>query len=297
MRFLACPGQGSQTPGFLVPWIEQVTGFRAKLEELSQACGKDLIFLGTVADEETIKDTSNSQPLIVGASIAAYRTALAKMKFDGVVGHSVGEFAAAAIAGVLTDAEAMSLVATRANAMAAEAAKEQSSMAAVLGGEESEVISTIEALGLTPANYNGAGQIVAAGSKTNIEKLVATPPAKARVIELKVAGAFHSRFMAGAEDTLRNAAQSMQPRDPSISLLSNSAGQFVESGSEFVSLLVGQVSRPVRWDKCMETMDTSGVTLVELPPAGALAGLAKRGMPNSTATALKIPEDIVKIEG
>lgn len=297
MRFLACPGQGSQTPGFLVPWIEQVTGFRAKLEELSQACGKDLVFLGTVADEETIKDTSNSQPLIVGASIAAYRTALAKMKFDGVVGHSVGEFAAAAIAGVLTDAEAMSLVATRANAMAAEAAKEPSSMAAVLGGEESEVISSIEALGLTPANYNGAGQIVAAGSKTNIEKLVATPPAKARVIELKVAGAFHSRFMAGAEDTLRNAAQSMQPRDPSISLLSNSAGQFVESGSEFVSLLVGQVSRPVRWDKCMETLDTSGVTLVELPPAGALAGLAKRGMPNSTAIALKIPEDIVKIEG
>lgn len=297
MRFLACPGQGSQTPGFLVPWIEQVTGFRAKLEELSQACGKDLVFLGTVADEETIKDTSNSQPLIVGASIAAYRTALAKMKFDGVVGHSVGEFAAAAIAGVLTDAEAMSLVATRANAMAAEAAKEPSSMAAVLGGEESEVISSIEALGLTPANYNGAGQIVAAGSKTNIEKLVATPPAKARVIELKVAGAFHSRFMAGAEDTLRNAAQSMQPRDPSISLLSNSAGQFVESGSEFVSLLVGQVSRPVRWDKCMETMDTSGATLVELPPAGALAGLAKRGMPNSTAIALKIPEDIVKIEG
>jgi len=231
MRFLACPGQGSQTPGFLVPWIKQVTGFRAKLEELSQACGKDLVFLGTVADEETIKDTSNSQPLIVGASIAAYRTALAKLKFDGVVGHSVGEFAAAAIAGVLTDAEAMSLVATRANAMAAEAAKEPSSMAAVLGGEESEVISTIEALGLTPANYNGAGQIVAAGSKTNIEKLVATPPAKARVIELKVAGAFHSRFMAGAEDTLRNAAQSMQPRDPSISLLSNSAGQFVESGS------------------------------------------------------------------
>ncbi len=297
MRFLACPGQGSQTPSFLVPWIEQVTGFRAKLEELSQACGKDLVFLGTVADEETIKDTSNSQPLIVAASIAAYRTALAKMKFDGVVGHSVGEFAAAAIAGVLTDAEAMSLVATRANAMAAEAAKEPSSMAAVLGGEESEVISSIEALGLTPANYNGAGQIVAAGSKANIEKLVATPPAKARVIELKVAGAFHSRFMAGAEDTLRGAAQSMQPRDPSISLLSNSAGQFVESGSEFVSLLVGQVSRPVRWDKCMETMDTSGVTLVELPPAGALAGLAKRGMPNSTAIALKIPEDIVKIEG
>jgi len=296
MRFLACPGQGSQTPGFLVPWIERVPGFSKVLAELSDACDKDLLFLGTEADEETIKDTSNSQPLIVAASIAAFRTSLAKLDFQGVVGHSVGEFAAAAIAGVLTDESAMQLVSVRANAMAHEASKEPSSMAAILGGEEAEVLSAIGEHGLTPANYNGAGQIVAAGSKTGIAALIASPPEKARVIELKVAGAFHSPFMFGAEGTLQAAASVVATSDPQMTLLSNQSGQVISSGEEFLSLLVGQVSRPVRWDKCMATMDTLGVTLIELPPAGALAGLAKRGMPNSTAIAIKTPDDLVKIE-
>lgn len=296
MRFLACPGQGSQTPGFLVPWIEQVPNFREALEKLSEACGKDLVFLGTEADEETIKDTSNSQPLIVGASIAAFRTALIEMEFDGVVGHSVGEFAAAAISGVLSDSDAMRLVSIRANAMASEAAKEPSSMAAVLGGEESAVLSVIESLGLTPANYNGAGQIVAAGSKASIAALIESAPEKSRVIELKVAGAFHSRFMSGAEDVLRAAAEEVSPADPTMTLLSNSAGQVVTSGAQFLDLLIGQVSRPVRWDMCMATMDSNAASLFELPPAGALTGLAKRGMPNSTALAIKTPDDISKIE-
>jgi [acyl-carrier-protein] S-malonyltransferase len=296
MRFLACPGQGSQTPGFLVPWIERVPGFSKVLAELSDACDKDLLFLGTEADEETIKDTSNSQPLIVAASIAAFRTSLAKLDFQGVVGHSVGEFAAAAIAGVLTDESAMQLVSVRANAMAHEASKEPSSMAAILGGEEAEVLSAIGEHGLTPANYNGAGQIVAAGSKAGIAALIASPPEKARVIELKVAGAFHSPFMFGAEGTLQAAASVVATSDPQMTLLSNQSGQVISSGEEFLSLLVGQVSRPVRWDKCMATMDTLGVTLIELPPAGALAGLAKRGMPNSTAIAIKTPDDLVKIE-
>jgi len=296
MRFLACPGQGSQTPGFLVPWIERVPGFSKVLAELSDACDKDLLFLGTEADEETIKDTSNSQPLIVAASIAAFRTSLAKLDFQGVVGHSVGEFAAAAIAGVLTDESAMQLVSVRANAMAHEASKEPSSMAAILGGEEAEVLSAIGEHGLTPANYNGAGQIVAAGSKAGIAALIASPPEKARVIELKVAGAFHSPFMFGAEGTLQAAASVVPTSDPQMTLLSNQSGQVISSGEEFLSLLVGQVSRPVRWDKCMATMDTLGVTLIELPPAGALAGLAKRGMPNSTAIAIKTPDDLVKIE-
>ncbi|MFM2020088.1 MAG: hypothetical protein RL718_669 [Actinomycetota bacterium] len=296
MRFLACPGQGSQTPGFLVPWIEQVPGFSEVLAELSSACDKDLLFLGTEADEETIKDTSNSQPLIVAASIAAFRTSLATLDFQGVVGHSVGEFAAAAIAGVLTDASAMQLVSVRANAMAHEASKEPSSMAAILGGDEAEVLSAIDAHGLTPANFNGAGQIVAAGSKAGIAALIASPPEKARVIELKVAGAFHSPFMLGAEGALQAAASVVATSDPQMTLLSNQSGQAVSSGEEFLSLLVGQVSRPVRWDKCMAAMDTLGVTLIELPPAGALSGLAKRGMPNSTAIAIKTPDDLVKIE-
>lgn len=296
MLFLACPGQGSQTQGFLTPWIDQIAGFKQVLNELSLACDKDLVYLGTGADEETIKDTSNSQPLIVGAAIAAYRTSLSDQNFSGVVGHSVGEFAAAAIAGVLTDDEAMKLVGIRANAMAEASAKAPSSMAAILGGDETEVMAAIEAFGLTAANFNGAGQIVAAGAKTAIAELVASPPAKARVIELKVAGAFHSSFMAEAEKALRLAAADITPKDPTISLLSNRDGQKVESGAEFLDYMVQQVSRPVRWDKCMLNLDAQQVTLIELPPAGALAGLAKRGMPNSSAIALKTPDDLAKIE-
>lgn len=297
MRFLACPGQGSQTQGFLIPWIEQVKGFSSALEELSAACGRDLVQLGTEADEETIKDTANSQPLIVGASIAAYRTALAGIEIDGLVGHSVGEFAAAAIAGVFSDSDAMRLVGARATAMAVAAAEAPSSMAAILGGEEQEVLAAITASGLNPANFNGAGQIVAAGSKSAVELLISNPPAKARVIELKVAGAFHTSFMASAETSLRNAASGVSPKDPTLTLLSNRDGKPMQSGDKFLEQLILQVSRPVRWDLCMATMDGLGAQLVELPPAGALAGLAKRGMPNSTAIALKTPDDLAKIEG
>ena len=297
MRFLACPGQGSQTQGFLIPWIEHVKGFSSVLEELSAASGRDLVQLGTEADEETIKDTANSQPLIVGASIAAYRTALAGLEIDGLVGHSVGEFAAAAIAGVFSDSDAMRLVGARATAMAVAAAEAPSSMAAILGGEEQEVLAAITAAGLNPANFNGAGQIVAAGSKSAVELLMSNPPAKARVIELKVAGAFHTSFMASAETSLRNAASGVSPKDPTLTLLSNRDGKPMQSGDEFLEQLILQVSRPVRWDLCMATMDGLGAQLVELPPAGALAGLAKRGMPNSTAIALKTPDDLVKIEG
>lgn len=280
----------------MIPWIEQVAGFRDALQELSLACGKDLVRLGTEADEETIKDTANSQPLIVGASIAAYRTSISDLSFDGVVGHSVGEFAAAAIAGVLSDSEAMQLVAVRANAMATAAAEAASSMAAILGGDEVAVLAAISEAGLTPANFNGGGQIVAAGSKAGIDRLVSNPPEKARVIELKVAGAFHTSFMASAEGVLRSAASSVTPADPSVTLLSNRDGNPVQSGAEFLEQLILQVSRPVRWDLCMATMDKDQVSLIELPPAGALSGLAKRGMPNSRAVSLKTPDDLLKIE-
>lgn len=296
MRFLACPGQGSQTVGFLTPWIESVSGFKETLLKLSKAADRDLVWLGTEADEETIKDTSNSQPLIVAAAIATYRSALADLEISGVVGHSVGEFAAAAIAGVLSDEDAMALVTLRANAMAEASLRNSTSMAAVLGGEESDVIARITAAGLNPANYNGAGQIVAAGSKAAIDQLIANPPEKARVIELKVAGAFHTEFMADAEVKLREAAALLIPSDPKITLISNQAGQPVKTGQEFLDLMVSQVSRPVRWDLCMRTLDAMGVELIELPPAGALAGLAKRGMTNSSTLALKSPTDLEKIE-
>ena len=295
MRILMCPGQGSQSEGFLTEWFANVPGFQQKIIELGDAAGKDLVRLGTGASEEEIKATENAQPLIVAASIAAARTAVNLADFDGVVGHSVGEFAAAAIAGVLSDEDAMKLVAVRANAMAEAAKLEVTSMAAVLGGEQEQVLALLTELGLSAANYNGAGQIVAAGSKAAIEQLVATPPEKARVIELKVAGAFHTHFMQPALTRLSEVAGTVSASNPKIKLWSNVDGGIVKSGEQFLASLVSQVSNPVRWDLCMQRIDQLSATVIELPPAGALAGLAKRGMPNSTAVALKNPADLEKI--
>ena len=295
MRILMCPGQGSQSEGFLVDWFEQVPGFRAKIEELGLEAGIDLVRLGTTATEDEIKATENAQPLIVAASIAAARTAIELGQIDGVVGHSVGEFAAAAIAGVISDDEAMRLVSVRANAMAEATKLEVTSMAAVLGGDENAVLESLYGLGLSAANYNGAGQIVAAGSKTAIADLVANPPEKARVIELKVAGAFHTKYMAPAVEDLAQAASGVSTQDPTLKLWSNVDGAEVTSGDQFLASLVTQVSNPVRWDLCMSRMDSHSPVVIELPPAGALAGLAKRGMPNSTAIALKTSADLEKI--
>jgi len=295
MRILMCPGQGSQSEGFLNEWFSNVPGFQQKIVALGEAAGKDLVRLGTTASEDEIKATENAQPLIVAASIAAARTAIDLSDFDGVVGHSVGEFAAAAISGVLSDEDAMRLVAVRANAMAEAAKLEETSMAAILGGEQEIVLAALAEFGLSAANYNGAGQIVAAGSKAAIAQLVATPPEKARVIELKVAGAFHTHFMQPAVDKLSEAAAQVSANTPQKKLWSNVDGSLVSSGEKFLASLVSQVSNPVRWDLCMATMDQLSATVIELPPAGALAGLAKRGMPNSTAVALKNPSDLEKI--
>lgn len=295
MRILMCPGQGSQSEGFLSEWFANVPGFQEKIIELGKAAGKDLVRLGTMASEDEIKATENAQPLIVAASIAAARTAINLADFDGVVGHSVGEFAAAAISGVLSDEDAMKLVAVRANAMAEAAKLEVTSMAAVLGGEQDQVLAALEELGLSAANYNGAGQIVAAGSKAAITQLVATPPEKTRVIELKVAGAFHTHFMQPAVTKLSEVAATVIASNPQLKLWSNVDGALVTDGDEFLASLVSQVSNPVRWDLCMASIDPLSATVVELPPAGALAGLAKRGMPNSSAVALKNPTDLEKI--
>jgi [acyl-carrier-protein] S-malonyltransferase len=295
MRILMCPGQGSQSEGFLKDWFENVPGFEAKVQELGLAANKDLVRLGTTAVEDEIKATENAQPLIVAAAIAAARTAIDLSEVHGVVGHSVGEFAAAAISGVISEDEAMRLVSIRANAMAEAAKLEVTSMAAVLGGDEAQVLEALGQLGLSAANYNGAGQIVAAGSKSAIEALVASPPEKARVIELKVAGAFHTSYMQSAVEKLAAAASDVIAKDPTIKLWSNVDGGEVNSGETFLASLVSQVSNPVRWDLCMSSMDSLSPVVIELPPAGALAGLAKRGMPNSTALALKSSADLEKI--
>lgn len=292
MLAVVSPGQGAQTPGMLSPWLELET-FAALIATFSEAAGLDLAALGTTADADTIRDTAVAQPLLVATALATYAE-LGVSTASVAAGHSVGEFAAAAVAGVLTPTDAVRLVRTRGLAMAeAAAASEATSMAAVLGGDEAEVSAALEALGLTGANMNGGGQVVGAGSAAAIAALIAEPPAKARVIELQVAGAFHTQYMASAVPVLAAQAQDVTIAEPSLTLLSNFDGQAVSSGTAAVESLVAQIARPVRWDLCMETMLGLGVSgIIELAPGGVLTGLAKRAMKGVPAVALKTPDDL-----
>jgi len=266
------------------------------LASLSEIAGIDLTAHGTTSDEETIKDTAVAQPLIVAAGLVA-----AKALFDVelsslpviLAGHSVGEITASALAGVLTEQEAMTFVRERANSMAAAAAVTPTGMSAVVGGDPAEVLAAIGASGATPANVNGAGQVVAAGTFDQLKALAENPPAKARVIPLKVAGAFHTSHMAPAVSALEALKPDLKPQKPNVPLLSNFDGRDVTDGGAAVDSLIAQVSRPVRWDLCMDTMVQRGVSgVIELAPAGTLAGLAKRGMPGVRTVAVKTPEDL-----
>lgn len=297
MLAIVCPGQGSQTPGFLTPWLE-LDGVREQLTALGRAAGLDLVAHGTESDADTIKDTAVAQPLIVAAGLvtaSALFPAREDLTGTGAVlaGHSVGELTATALAGVVTDEQAISLVATRGRAMALASAVTPTGMAAVLGGDPDEVLAALEAHGLTPANINGAGQVVAAGTLEQVAALRDAAPTKARVIPLQVAGAFHTTHMAPAVDALAAAAADVTPSAPTLLLLSNADGATVADGPDALDRLVRQVSNPVRWDRCMETMLALGVTgLLELAPAGTLVGLAKRAMPGVETLAVKTPDDL-----
>lgn len=288
------PGQGSQTPGFLEPWLE-LDGVRAALDEYSEASGVDLVAAGTEWDADRIRDTQVAQPLIVAASLISYAalTDAAGATPGGVAGHSVGEIAALVAAGVLTAPDGMRLVGLRGRAMADAAAAEQTGMSAILGGDRDAVLARLDELDLTPANHNGAGQIVAAGALAPLAELAAAPVAGSRVIPLQVAGAFHTRFMAPAVETLRVAAAETVASDPSKTLWTNSDGTTVDSGRTALDLLVNQVASPVRWDLCMESFARHGVTgIIELAPAGTLVGLAKRALRGIPTVAVKTPDDL-----
>ncbi|ADU48573.1 ACP S-malonyltransferase [Intrasporangium calvum] len=297
MLAIVCPGQGSQTPGFLTPWLE-LDGMRDELTRLSEATGLDLVAHGTTSDAETIKDTAIAQPLIVGAGLIALPPLLgaAASTLDGVdllAGHSVGEITATAAAGVLAADDAVVFVRERGRSMAAASAVTPTGMAAVLGGDPTDVLAVLERHGLTAANVNGAGQTVAAGTLEQLEALQADPPAKARVIPLQVAGAFHTHHMAPAVSTLGELAGTLPTQAPTVTLLSNADGRAVTDGREALDRLVRQVSNPVRWDLCMQTMQELGVTgIIELPPAGTLVGLAKRALKGVETLALKTPDDL-----
>ena len=295
MIVVVAPGQGSQTPGFLAPWLED-SAVRDRVGQWSEAIGVDLAEHGTNSDAETIKDTALAQPLIVAAGLVTADALLADGRGDlvgGVAGHSVGEFTAAAVAGVLTPTDAVSLVAERGRAMAAAAALEPTSMAAVLGVDADELAAALESLGLTAANHNGGGQTVVAGPADAIARLAAEPPAKARVIPLAVAGAFHTRFMAPAVDRVAPVAAAATVQDPTLPLWTNADGSQVQDGRHFVDLMVRQIANPVHWDAVMSSFQQAGVTgIIELAPAGALVGLAKRGLRGTPTVAIKTPEDL-----
>ncbi|MEV4326455.1 ACP S-malonyltransferase [Microbispora rosea] len=290
MLVIVAPGQGAQTPGFLSPWLE-IPEFRERISAWSEIAELDLVAYGTTAGADEIRDTAVAQPLLVAAALASFETL--GVRPGMVAGHSVGELAAAAIAGVLTPEQALALVRERGRAMAKAAAVTETGMSAVLGGAEEDVLAAISKHGLTPANMNGAGQIVAGGTREQLEAFAAEPPEKARVRPLAVAGAFHTVHMAPAVDHLRAEAEALVPADPSVTLLSNSDGAAVSGGGEFLDRLVNQVANPVRWDSCMATMAERGVTaMIELLPGGTLTGLARRALPGVKTVALKTPDDL-----
>ncbi len=297
MLVIVAPGQGSQTPGFLAPWVENPT-FADRLNWLSAVSGLDLVHYGTKADAETIRDTAVAQPLLVASGLLAAlelfpHPADAFGRVGAVAGHSVGELTAAAGARAITAEQAMVLVRERGRSMAEAAAATPTSMTAILGGDRDEVLAKLAEHGLTAANDNGPGQVVAAGTVEQLAKLEADPPAKARLMPLSVAGAFHTEHMAPAVQVLATLARSVSTHDPRTTLISNRDGQIVHDGREVLKRIVTQVSSPVRWDLCMETMLDLGVTgILEMPPAGALTGIAKRAMKGVETFALKTPDQL-----
>ncbi|MFB7589434.1 ACP S-malonyltransferase [Streptomyces sp. NPDC056169] len=292
MLVLVAPGQGAQTPGFLTPWLE-LPGAADRIAAWSEAIGLDLVHYGTKADADEIRDTAVAQPLLVAAGLLS-AAALGDVSPGAVAGHSVGEFTAAAFAGVLDDTAALRLVRTRGLAMAEAAAVTATGMSALLGGDPEVTVPHLEKLGLTAANVNGAGQIVAAGTLEQLAALDADKPEGVRrVVALKVAGAFHTHHMAPAVAKLEEAAAALSPADPTVTYVSNKDGRTVATGAEVLARLVGQVANPVRWDLCMETFQELGATaLIEVCPGGTLTGIAKRALPGVATVALKTPDDL-----
>ena len=297
MLVLVAPGQGAQTPGFLAPWLE-VPGVADRLRRWSDVAGLDLVHAGTEASEEEIKDTAVAQPLLVAAGLVTAAALFGDhenlhRQVGAVAGHSVGEITVAVASDVLSPEDGLAFVRERSLGMAEAAAATATGMLAVLGGDPEEVAAKLAAHGVTPANNNGGGQIVAAGTLDQLAAFKDDAPAKARLIPLKVAGAFHTTHMAPGQVRLEKLAPTLTVADPSIAYVSNKDGEVVGSGAEVLARLVSQVSNPVRWDLCMETLKQLGATaVIELSPAGTLTNLVKRNIKGVATLALKTPADL-----
>lgn len=292
---VVAPGQGSQTPGFLEPWIAEPR-FKEHLQRISDSVGIDLVAHGTTSDAETIRDTAVAQALIVAAGLLTLQGLIAdrdKLGVDGTAGHSVGEVTAAVVAGILGEEEALRFVKQRSIGMAEAAKLHKTGMSAVVGGDEDALLAKLKEFDLEPANFNGGGQVVVAGTLPALKKLSDDPVPGSRVIPLQVAGAFHTHFMEPAIEPLHEVAASIWAADPVLPIWTNKNGDLIKSGTTFVDLMVAQVSSPVRWDLTMASMEAAGVTgIIELAPAGALVGLAKRGLKGVPTVAIKTPDDL-----
>lgn len=298
MLVIVAPGQGAQSPGFLTPWLEDPT-FADRMHWLSAVCDLDLVHYGTEADADTIRDTAIAQPLLVASGLVAALALFPRpgvdafRRIDLAAGHSVGEITAAAGVGVISAEQAMVFVRERGRTMAEAAKRSSTGMTAVLGGDADEVLAAIERHNLVAANNNAPGQVVAAGTLDDLERFAADPPAKARIVPLQVAGAFHTQYVAHAVDHLDRYARAISTHDPRTRLLSNRDGHVIHSGREVLARIVQQTASPVRWDLCLQTMADLGVTgLLEVPPAGTLAGIAKRALPGAETFALKTPDQL-----
>ncbi|MEP9365697.1 acyltransferase domain-containing protein [Nocardioides sp. CN2-186] len=297
MLVIVAPGQGAQTPGFLTPWLEDPT-FASRFDWLSTVAGIDLAHYGTEADADAIRQTEIAQPLLVATSLVAVLEVFphpsdAFEQVGAVAGHSVGEIGAAVGARVITAEQAMVLVRERGKAMAQAAAQTPTGMTAVLGGDRDEVLAAIDKQGLTAANDNGPGQIVAAGTLDQLRAFADEPPTKARLMPLSVAGAFHTHHMQSAVGHLAGLARSVSVHDPRTRVISNRDGKVVHDGRDILARIVGQIASPVRWDLCLETMEDLGVTgILEMPPAGTLTGIAKRALKGVETFALKTPDQL-----
>ena len=294
---LLFPGQGSQVSGLLTPWL-CTPGAAESLARWSDLAQVDLVDAGTSWSAERLLDTAVAQPLLAAAALLSARALLSDGVPDAVCGHSIGELPALAVAGVLTEDEAVALAAVRGRAMAAAARTEATGLLAVLGGDPDEIRTRASTLGLSVATVNVDGQVVLGGAAEALDLLAAAPPAGARLRRLAVAAAFHTAAMQAARPALAEAVGALPSRRPRCAVVANRDGVVVTSGREALDRLVEQLTGPVRFDLCLQTLSAMGVTgAVELAPGGTLTALAKRALPHASAVALRTPDDLVKARG
>lgn len=292
MYALLAPGQGAQTPRMFRPWLRDPRT-ACLLASWSHAADVDLVHLGTKAGAEEIAQTENTQPLLVAqAMIILDYLPLAAAQWV-VAGHSVGELAAAAFAGVLAPEDAVSLARARGMAMAHACSLAPTTMAAVIGGAPEVVISHLHGIGLTVANHNGAGQVVAAGLVEDVECLKQDPPKGTAVRQLAVAGAFHTSYMQSAQTEFAAAADRVRFRDAVHPMLSNLDGRLVTAGAEIRERLVTQLTSSVHWDLCLASLgELSPELVVAAPPGRVVTGMVTRQLPELRTLCVQSPRDL-----